>query len=114
MRAGVWAQIRGGQFEQRTSRAGAVLLQVNKSARQLDQPLVKSAVGPLPFFEPKLFQDIVRLVKLPAIKAVEIPPIVRFKPAGGNMPNQSRDSFSFGAHRPKIKQILPKWNENGV
>jgi len=56
------------QFEQSGGRTKPALLQVNKGARQLDQSFVKSAIGPMPVFEPKLFQNVVRLVKLPAIE----------------------------------------------
>jgi hypothetical protein len=98
VRAGVSAQIRGGQFEQGGGRTKPALLQVNERARQLDQPLVKSAVSPLPVLEPKLFQNIVRLVKFPAIEAVKITLIKWIKPACGAVPDHARDSFSFVAH----------------
>ncbi len=62
VRAGVLAEIRAGQFEQGGGRPKPILLQVNERPRQLNQTLVKRAVGPVPIFEPKLFQNIVRLV----------------------------------------------------
>jgi len=93
VRAGVLAQIRQGQFEQGGGRSKPLLLQVDESARQLDQSLIKSAVGPLPVFEPKLFQNIVRLIKLPAIKAVKIALIKWIKPGGRVVPDPNCDSF---------------------
>jgi len=102
VRASVSAKIRAGQFEEGRRRSKPVLLQVNESARQLDQSFVKSAVGPAPVFEPKLFQHIVRLIKLPAIEAVKISLIKWIKPGGRFMPDHARKSFTLDAHGLKI------------
>jgi hypothetical protein len=77
---------------------------VDERARQLNQPLVKSAVGSLPVFEPKLFQDIVRLVKPSLIETVKITLIKWIKPADGALPDHARDSLSFVAHGLTIAQ----------
>jgi acyl carrier protein len=100
--AGVLAKVRAGQFEQGGGRTEPVLLQVNERARQLDQSLVKSAVGAVPIFEPKLFQNIVRLIILPAIEAVKITLIIGIKPAVRAAPNHARDSFVLVAHHLTI------------
>ena len=71
---------------------------MNKCARQLDQSLVKRAIGPVPVFEPKLFQNIVRLVKLPAIEAVKVTLIKGINSTGDPLAHHARDSFGFVAH----------------
>ncbi len=105
------------QFKQRGGWTKAVLLQVNKRARQLDQALVERAVGPMPILEPKLFQNIMRLVILPAIKAVQVTLIKRIQPVGGAISSQARDPFSFVVHCSKIcrpqketeRKVSPRW-----
>jgi len=96
--AGVFRQIRSRQFEQGGRRTKPVLLQVDKGARQLDQAFVKSAVGAVPVLEPKLFQDIMRLVIQAFIKIIEVALVIRIKPAGQGWPNHVRDPLALIFH----------------
>lgn len=49
-----------------------MLLQVNERPGELDQSLIKIARRPLAILEPQFFQDIMRLVKLAAVEALEV------------------------------------------
>jgi hypothetical protein len=97
--AGVWAEVRAGQFEQGGRGAQPVFLQMDECARQLNEPLVEIAVGPVTVIEPKLLQNIVGLIKLSAIEAVEITLVKWVKPAIGGLTDHARNSFSFVAHQ---------------
>jgi hypothetical protein len=108
MLTGVLPEVCAGQFEQGRSGSKPVLLQMNERACQLDQPFVKSAVGPVPVFEPKLFQNIVRLVILALIKTIKITLVIGIQPGSGLLLDHARDSFTLVAHRPII--AASRWN----
>ena len=98
MRARVFFQIGLREFEQGRRWPQMVFLQMHERAGQLYQSLVKRAVGPVAVFEPKLFQNIVRLVELPSIEAFKLTRIKRIEAAGRGVPDHARDSFCFAAH----------------
>src|ERR1035441_3611623 len=53
---------------------------MHKRPRQLDQPLVKKPVRPAPFRQPENFQHIMRLIKKPPVKKLNIPRIMPVHP----------------------------------
>jgi len=50
---------------------------MNKSAGELDQPLVESVTSGVALGEPKLFEHIVRFIKELLVEALEITKVVR-------------------------------------
>lgn len=76
-------QIRLGESEQRRRRFEPVFLQMDKSAGQLNQSLVKITVKRPPVRQPQFFQNFMRLVKKLPVETFEITKIMRvqFAPA---------------------------------
>jgi hypothetical protein len=73
----IFPQIGLRQFEQRHCWPRPMFLPMDKRARQLDQPFVKGAVGPLPLRQPKGFQHRVRLEESPPAKTLEVAQVAR-------------------------------------
>ena len=81
----------------RVERSQKLLLQVNESARDLDEPLVKEAVF-VTALEPEMLEHVVGFVVFPRIEAGEIAGIARVElPIGGRaeLGNEGRDALTF-------------------
>ena len=74
---GIGFQVRFREFEQSRRRPEPAFLEMNESARQLDESLVKRVVRLTPLSQPEFFQDIVRFIKKLAIETLEVPEIMR-------------------------------------
>jgi hypothetical protein len=90
----IFFKIGAGEFEQRGRRAQPIFLQMNESAGELDEPLIKRIIRPLTIPEPKLLQHIVRLIKKRPVEAFKIPEVMRVQILTPATVDQGRD---FGA-----------------
>jgi hypothetical protein len=72
MNGRVGRQVRPGESEQGGGRPEPPLLQMDEGARELDQAFVKCVVRTASAFQPEFLQNIVRLIKLPFVEAIEI------------------------------------------
>ena len=89
------------QPEQRRRGSGPVLLQMNESARQLNQALVKPVVSAPALLQPYRLQHLVRFeIKLP-VETVEIAQIMRVQILPLMGCNQRRDLFVLMRHVSK-------------
>ena len=89
-------------------RVEMLLLQVDKRAGDLDQPLVKERVA-VAALEPEVFEDVVRLVVAARVEAREVARVVRVeRVAGGELADEGGDAVAF-FHRAAgwWKTILP-------
>ena len=75
--ARIFFEIGQRELEQRGGGMRTVFLQMHKRAGQLNQPLVKRAVGPVFVLEPQMFQHFVRLEKKLPVEAIEIAEVMR-------------------------------------
>lgn len=71
------------QFKKRGCRTQPFFAQMNKCARQLNQPLVKRPVRSVSVGQPKLFEHIMRFKELSAIEALEIAQVIWAEAAFG-------------------------------
>ena len=99
----VFFEVGPGQLEQRRSRPRPVLLQMHKGAGQLDETLVKGAVGTVFVLEPDVFEDFVGLVKSLAVEQLEIAAVMRIQLPAGELPGHGGDAFVLAAHERKVR-----------
>jgi len=76
---------------------------MDERTRELDQRLVKVALGSRPHGQPQFFQDLVRLeIKLP-VEAVEIGKVARIQVLSLKGLNHGGDAGAFTAHPGRVK-----------
>src|SRR5450759_867195 len=97
-------QIRLGESEQGRRRFKPVLLQMDKSAGQLNQSLVKIAVKPRPVRQPQFFQNIMRLVKKLPVETLEITEIMSIQFLPAKLLNQLCNLPALFAHTNKVSR----------
>src|ERR1044071_6475574 len=102
MECGILAQVRAREFEQRRGRLKPLFLQVNESAGQLNQALVKIAVRSFLLRQPHFFKDIVRFVKELAVEAIEVSQVMGIKSLAAKSFNHRGDAWGLAAHRESI------------
>ncbi len=105
---GVFSEIGVGQLEEGGGGTEAFAAQMNKRPRELDQAFVKGAVGAVPVLQPQVLQNIVGLVKKPAVKLVKVAQIMRIGAAGGGVPDQAGNAFALVAHPMRLPERGPK------
>ena len=71
---------------------------MNKGAGQLDQGLVKIAIGFEPHLQPEILEDLVRLIKLLMIEAVEIAQVARIQVPALEGFDEAGDAGAFMTH----------------
>jgi len=83
---------------------------MHERAGELDQPFVKIPVNALPVSQPQIFQNIMRLIKKLAVKAVEIAKIMRVEFLSLEGFDHRGDAGAFVTHggRLKSKDRSPK------
>jgi hypothetical protein len=74
---GIRFQVRFREFEQSRRRPEPAFLQVDESARELNQAFVEGVVRLPALSQPEFFQDIVGFIKKLAIETLEVPEIMR-------------------------------------
>ena len=94
-------QVGAREFEQSRRRTKAVFLQMNKSARQLNQPFVKRAVRSVTVRQPEFFQYVVRFVKQAPVEAFQVAEKVRVQVAPSTALNPYGDLRAFFSHPAK-------------
>jgi hypothetical protein len=67
----VSAQIRFGEFQERGRRLKPLFLDVDERTGELDQAFVEIPIRPLAVFEPKIFQDLMRLEEELSVETIE-------------------------------------------
>lgn len=97
-------QVRLGKFEQCRRRAEPVFLQMNESARQLDQTFVKGIVRPLPACQPEFLQNIMRFVEQPLIEACKITEIMGVQILSVAILDQGGNFWALLAHTRRVTQ----------
>ena len=80
---------------------------MDKRARQLDQPLEKISARPFPVRQPKLLQDIMRLVKQLTVETLEVTQIVRVQLLSAKLFDHRRDLAAFFAHAKSLTEAPP-------
>lgn len=86
------------QFKKCRRRTQPLLLQMDKCTGQLNQSLIKRAVWAMAILKPKLFQHIMRFIKKPAIKTIEITDIMRIATTAAPLLHHLRHFFFFCTH----------------
>ena len=76
---GYFSRLASASLNKRGGGSRLVFLQMHKRPGQLDQPLVKRAVRPVPVLKPEMLQHVMGLIKLLAIETVEIAEIMRIQ-----------------------------------
>ena len=102
MEVGIGAQILLSQAEKSRGWSEAVLLQMNKGAGKLDQPFVKAVVCGATLSQPKLLQDIVRLIKELLIETIEVAEVMRIVGLAVAACDAERDFFRFLAQSRQL------------
>ena len=106
-------QIRLRQLEERFRWLEPVLLQVNKSARKLDEPFIKEIARPLALGQPKFLEDIVRfIIKLP-VEALEVPKIMGIQFPALASGDEFRDFGALMAHAQSIA-VFPAGGQRAI
>src|SRR5579863_6627169 len=75
---------------------------MHKGARQLDQPLVKIPIRSFPVDQPQILENIVRLVKQLAVKAIEITEVMGIQILSLKGLDHLGDPRALVTHAPKI------------
>lgn len=105
-------QVGLGELEQGGGGAEPVLLQVHKGPGELDQALVKISIGTFAVRQPKIFQNIVRLIELLFVEEHEITGISRVHAFAAELGGQRGDALGFGnfAHDRRLSIFGRKTN----
>ena len=84
-----------------------LLLEVNKGARELDQPFIKSIIS-IARLQPEMLENVVRFIVFGAVEAGEPAGVTGVEPgfAARQAINHRLDSFAF-FHRPPWRQNYP-------
>jgi hypothetical protein len=98
----VFFEVGARQLEQRGGGPQAVFLQMHKGAGQLDEALVKIAIGTVFIRKPQILKDIVRLIKELAVEAVEITEVMGSEFLSLKRFNHQDNTRAFVTHAPKI------------
>ncbi len=80
-----------------------IFLQMHKRAGELNQALVKRAVGAVFVLQPDVFEDFVRLVKKLAIETVKKAGVMPVEFVPLMLFHQCGDAFVFATHAFKVK-----------
>jgi len=99
-----------GQLEQRGGGAEAVLLQMDKSAGELDEALVKIAVDALAIRQPQVFQDVVRLVELLFVEEHKVSGIAGIHARARKLGGQFGHALTLFAHGRSLSVLTGKTN----
>ena len=102
----IFFEINLRELEHGGSRSQPVLLQMHECTSELDETLVKVTIRTLPVSQPKIFQHIMRLVKLLTIEQHKIAGITRVHPATDEGGGQCGDSFMLTAHPNSLKSNI--------
>src|ERR1039458_383391 len=81
---------------------------MDKCAGQLNQPLVKRAVGPVFVLEPQMFQHFVRFEKKLPVEAIEITGVMRIELFVPELLHHFGDACAFAIHGLKVKSKAQK------
>lgn len=104
---GIPAQITGRQVEQGNRRFWTLFLEVNKSAGQLNQSLVKEILWLPALSQPKLLQDLVGLKKKLPVKALEIGQVMRVESSAARGFDQRGDFAALLAQARRHQRTIP-------
>ena len=106
MFARIFFQVGFCELEQRGGGAQPVFLQMHERARKLYQAFVKITVRAVLVRQPQIFQHVVRLVKKPAVEAVEVAEIMRVEFPSTEGFDHRGDACAFVAHGFRLKSNL--------
>lgn len=98
MFARIFVQIGLRQLEQRRRRAKPVFLQMHKCARELDKSLVKISIRSVALRQPKIFQNVVGLVKFLTVEQFKIAAVMRIQIPVTELPDHGGYAFALAAH----------------
>jgi len=101
--ARIFFEICQGQFEQRGGGLRVIPLQMHKRAGELNQALVKRAVGAVFVLQPEMLKDFVRLVKKLAVKTMKIANVMLVEFVSLMLLNQRGDVFVLVAHAFRVR-----------
>ena len=76
--------------------------EVHKTARELDEGLVKICIRLAAGFQPEIFQHIMSLVELPGIEALKVAEVTRIAALPGQMRDAIGDPSTLVRHAPRI------------
>lgn len=100
---GILFKICLGQPQQRLRRTAPILLHMHERTGQLDQTFVEIAIKPAAIRQPKLLQNIVRLVEQLSVETIEVTKIVGVEFLSLERFNPSRDVSALLAHEGSLK-----------
>ncbi len=86
------------EFEQSGGGTQPIFLQMHKCACELNQPFVKISIRAVSVFEPDVFQNVVRLVKLLFVEQLKIAGVMRVEISGGKLFNHRGDAGALVTH----------------
>ncbi len=101
--ARIFFKICQGELEQRGSGTRMIFLQMDKCPGELDQTLVKHAIGSVFVLEPQIFQHLMRLVKKLPVEAIEKAGVMRVESLSVEGLNPGGDAGALVTHRCRIK-----------
>ena len=105
MFARIFFEVGQGQFEQRGGGLRMIPLQMHKRAGELNQALVKRAVGAVFVLQPEMLKDFVRLVKKLAVETIKKADVMLVEFVSLMLFHQRGDTFVFAAHAFRVKAV---------